>query len=168
MPDVAALIVAMFELQHEPVFTAVRPYGDTSSFTDEEHNAMHSTRAKSDISYPHSFLLAPVHLDPTDDQSKIVGSAGFGFAWDFALRFLLPDNVEGIIAQIQNSCNQSSLYELSGIDAFYLGDNATKDAKYDDMMVARDLSPSENPKYTTTPGHCRYTIVCYYTWLYIL
>jgi hypothetical protein len=159
LPDFAALNEAMFALQNEPVYTAVRPYADNSALTEEEHNAMHSTRARSDISYPHSFFQAPIHEIPSDDKSKIVGATGFGFAWDFALRFLLPENVEGIIAEIQNSCNQSSLYELIGVDAFYLGDNATKDSKYDDMAVARDLSFSKNPNFTTTPGHCRYTIV---------
>jgi hypothetical protein len=158
-PDIALVNGAMLALQNEPVYSGARPYIDDVGFTKEEHSAMHSTRSKSDISYPHSFLQAPIHEDPTDDQSRIVAAAGLGFAWDYALRFLLPDNVEGIIAQIQNSCNQSSLYELSGFDAFYLGDNATKDSKYDYMMVARDLSSSEKPTYTTTTGHCQYTIV---------
>ena len=167
LPDFAALNEAMFALQNEPFYTAVRPYADSSALTEEEQNAMHSTRAKSDISYPHSFFQAPIHENPSDDQSKIVGATGFGFAWDFALRFLLPDNVEGIIAQIQNSCNQSDLYELIGFDAFYLGENATKDSNYDDMVVVRDLSFSTNPKYTTTPGHCRYTIVRIYFIIFI-
>jgi hypothetical protein len=165
-PEIATLNEAMFEMQNEPVYSNERPYVDTDDFTEEEHNAMHSNRPNSDINYPHTFIQAPIHIDPSDDQSKIVGATGLGFAWDYALRYLLPDNVEGIIAQIQNSCNQSSLYELSGFDAFYLGINATKDSKYDDMMVARDLSSSSNPNYNSTSGHCRYTIVRGFIFIY--
>ena len=80
---------------------------------------MHSTRLNSEVSYPHSFFQVPIHENPHDSESKIVAIAGGGFAWDFALRFLLPDNVEGIIVEIQNSCNQTSLYELIGYDAFF-------------------------------------------------
>lgn len=149
----------MFEMKNETVYSPFRPYADSSSFTNDEHNAMHSTRLNSDISYPHSFLNSPIHEIPNDYESKIVGVTGGGFAWDFALRFLLPNNVEGIIVEIRNSCNQSSLYELVGHDAFYLGDNATKDSKYDNMEVVRDLSYGTHPNFTTTPGHCRYSIV---------
>ena len=39
--------------------------------------------------------------NPHDSEYKIVAIAG-GFAWDVALRFLLPANVEGIIVEIQN------------------------------------------------------------------
>ena len=149
----------MVVLKNQTLYTPVRPYAESDSFTKEEHNAFHSTRPNSDISYPHSFTSCPIHEIPNDYESKIVGTAGTGFAWDFALRFLLPDNVEGIIVEILNSCNQSSLYELHGIDAFYLGENATRDPKYDHMAVARDLFASTHPDYTTTPGHCYYTIV---------
>ena len=149
----------MVVLKNQTLYTPVRPYAESDSFTKEEHNAFHSTRPNSDISYPHSFTSCPIHEIPNDYESKIVGTAGTGFAWDYALRFLLPDNVEGIIVEIRNSCNQSSLYELQGIDAFYLGENATKDPRYDNMAVARDLFASTHPDYTTTPGHCYYTIV---------
>jgi hypothetical protein len=159
LPDFEAMSKAMLELKTETVYSPVRPYAESDAFTKEEHNAMHSNRPNSDSSYPHSFVNTPVHEIPNDSESKIVGITGAGFAWDFALRFLLPNNVEGIIVEIQNSCNQSNLYELVGYDAFYLGDNATKDSKYDDMVVIRDLFPTTHPNYTTTPGNCRYTIV---------
>lgn len=61
--------------------------------------------------------------------------------------------------EIFNSCNQSFLYELHGYDAFYLGPNATRDPKYDHMAVVRELFANTHPGYTTTPGHCYYTIV---------
>jgi hypothetical protein len=162
LPDFVELVTAMFELKNEIVYTRVRPYAESFSITEEEHNALHSTRLNSNISYPHSFVMVPVYENPTDDQSKIVASVGTGFAWDYALRHLLPDNVQGIIVEIQNSCSQTSLYELDGHDAFYLGDNSTKESKYDDMEVIRNLYFSNHPNFTKTTGHCRYTIVCKY------
>ena len=159
LPDFALMSKAMYALKNQTIYSPIRPYAESDAYTKEEHNALHSTRPNSDSSYPHSFINSPIHEIPNDYNSKIVGVTGAGFAWDFALRFLLPDNVEGIIVEILNSCNQSSLYELHGIDAFYLGENATKDSKYENMAVARDLFASTHPDYTTTPGHCYYTIV---------
>ena len=150
---------AIYELKNETILTAVRPVTQSSSNTVSEHNAMHSSRPNSDIKYPHSYIGTPVHKITNDTQSKIVAHVGGLFAWDFALRFLLPTNVNGIIAELRNSCNQSSLYALVGHDAFYLGDNATRESKYDDMEVVRDLSLGSHPNFTTTSGHCRYTIV---------
>ena len=150
-----AMNTALLELKNETVFTPVRPYAESSALTNEEHNAMHSSRPNSDVSYPHSFMNTPIHEIPNDYESKIVGTTGGGFA----LRYLLPNNVEGIMVEIQNSCNQTSLYELIGYDAFYLGENATKESKYDNMEVVRDLSLHTHPNFTTTPGHCQYSIV---------
>jgi hypothetical protein len=120
---------------------------------------MHSSRLNSDVNYPHSYISTPVHEIPGNSDSKIVGNLGGLFAWDYALRFLLPDNVAGIMVELRNTCNQTGLYALAGRDAFYLGDNATKETTYDNMEVVRDLSFSTHPNFTTTPGHCQYTMV---------
>ena len=158
-PDVVEMVMAALALKNQSVASPFQVFVDSGLLTEAEHNAMHSSRSKSDGSFPHSFLVTPVHQIPNDPASKIVSYISGGFAWDFALRFLLPDNVEGIIVQIKNSCNQSSLYELVGYDAFYLGENATKESKYDSMEVVRDLSFGSHENFTATPGHCRYAIV---------
>ena len=150
---------AVFALKNESVFTASFPYAKSTSTTDDEHNAMHSSRLNSDISYPHSLMSTPVHEVPGDSESKIVARISGSFAWDYTLRFLLPNNVNGIVVELRNTCNQSSLYSLVGEDAFYLGDNATKESKYDHMEVVRDLSLGTHPNISTTPGHCQYSIV---------
>lgn len=120
---------------------------------------MHSTRPNSNISFPHSFLYCPIHEIPNDYNSRIVAYVYGGFSWDFALRFLLPDIVEGIVVEIRNTCNQSGMFELSGHNAYYLGTNAPREHKYDSMEIVRDLTISTHPNFTTTPGHCRYTVV---------
>jgi hypothetical protein len=157
--NVFAVINAMMELKNESVITDVGTYSDTGALTDEEHNAMHSTIPNSDVTFPHSFMFTPIHKVPGDYNSKIVAYVGGGFAWDFALRFVLPDNIEGIVVEIRNSWNQFYAFELMGHDAFYLGNNATHEPKYESMEVIRDLSPSTHPNITTVTGNCRYTLV---------
>jgi hypothetical protein len=153
------LINALIALKNESVTSDLDNYGGTGILTEQEHNAMHSALPNSDSSFPHSFLFAPVYKIPGDQESKIVAYIGGGFAWDFALRFLLPDNIQGLVVELRNSCNQSSIYELMGHDAFYLGKNATHEPMYNEMEVVRDLSPSTHPNFATTPGHCRYSMV---------
>ena len=155
----AGIVKAILELKNESVFTAVLPYSKSTSTTEQEHNAMHSTRVNSDISYPHSLMSTPVYEIPNDSTSKIVARMSGSFAWDYTLRNLLPNNVDGIMVELRNTCNQTSLFSLVGHDAFYLGVNATKESAYDYMEVARDLSLSTHPNFTTTPGHCRYSLV---------
>ena len=158
-PDSYKNNAALLALKNETIASSVRPYVNTGGFTKQEHDALHSTRKNSDSSFPHSILNAPVHETPGDTESKIVAYIFGGFSWDYALRNLLPDNVEGIIVEISNSCNQTSLYEVVGHDTYYLGENATHESKYDNMEVVRELSISTHPNFTSTPGHCRYTIV---------
>ena len=161
---------AIFALKNETLFTSIQPYIPDVIRTEAEHNQMHSSRLNSDIDYPHSALTTPVHEIPNNADSKMVGILVGIFAWDYALRFLLPNNVAGIMVELRNTCNQTSLYALSGHDAFYLGDNATKETTYDNMEVVRDLSVSTHPNFTTTPGHCRYSIVgkqCYYRTIFL-
>ena len=147
--------MATLELKNETVFTSVQPYSGNGR-TEEEHDIMHSSRLNSDVNYPHSYISTPMHEIPNDTDSKIVGNLGGLFAWDYALRNLLPNTVDGIKVEIRNTCNQSNMYALVGYDAFYLGENATKESKYSSMEIVRDLSIGTHPNFTATPGHCRY------------
>ena len=77
-----------------------------SGIDEEEHNAMHSLREgdKSVFGFPHSIIGIAVRKDPNDDSSEIVAAHGASFAWDTALRNLLPENVRGIQVVLHNSC----------------------------------------------------------------
>jgi hypothetical protein len=150
---------AMLALKNESITTGIVPYGGSGVMTNEEHNATHSALPNSEVSFPHSVLFTPVHQIPGDSDSKVVAFISGGFAWDFALRYVLPDNIEGIVVEIRNSCNQSGTYELMGHNAIFLGEHFSHDPKFDNMEVVRDLSPSTHPNFATIPGHCRYTMV---------
>ena len=90
---------AIYDLKNETVFTSIQPYTPDATRTEVEHDQMHSSRPNSDVNYPHSYISTPVHEIPDDTNSKLVGNLGGLFAWDYALRFLLPDNVAGIIGK---------------------------------------------------------------------
>jgi hypothetical protein len=159
LPDFISMILAMLELKNETVFCGVRPYAGDAAYDMEEHSAFHSTLKNSNISYPHSFVGHPIHMIPGDYNSEIVADLGGGFAWDYALRNLIPEGVVGIIVEIDNSCNQSFTYQISGPDAFFIGDGGQHEKKYENMKVIRSLSLHTHPNFTTTPGHCYYSMV---------
>lgn len=129
------------------------------AMTYEEHTAKHSTLKDSTPEHPHNFVQYPMHKDPTDYNSDIVGMIGVGVALDAALLNLLPQGVEGIICVIKNNMNQTFTYEITGKDAIYLGDEDMHEAQYDPMEFQVDLALHTNPAYPSTPGHCQYRMV---------
>jgi hypothetical protein len=161
VPGIQATQHAVETLKYESVVSIVQGFIEGDVLTKEEHAALHSSLPHSNVSYPHSFLVHPVHQHPADYESKFVASVVGAFAWDVSLRNLLPENVNGILIEVRNTCNQTCLYEISGKDAFYLGENAVRETTYDHMEIVRDLSFHTNPNFTSTPGHCQYKIVSY-------
>jgi hypothetical protein len=159
LPDFQSRNEALVKLKNETLFTPVRPYSGNTAYKQEEHDALHSKLKNSNTSFPHSFVAQPVHITPGDYNSEMVAYVGGGFAWDFALRNLLPVGVDGIIVELQNSCNQSFTYEIEGPDAYFSGDGELHEPKYNGMKVVRSLSFETHPDFKKTPGHCYYYMV---------
>jgi hypothetical protein len=159
-PDFLPTFIAANILKNESLTTGVGSYRTDSAFAKYDHDALHSQINGSEVTFPHSFIIHPVPKIPGDVNSEIVAYVLGGFAWDFALRFLLPDGVDGIIAEIENNWGQKFSYRISGHDAFFIGDGAKHETKYDHMKVSRSLlPPNTHPNLTSTPGHCYYSIV---------
>jgi hypothetical protein len=160
-PNFDALFRAVIELKNETLVSLVRPYtGVPAALTQEEHEAMHSKLTEdSQTDHPHSFVYTPIHKVVGDYNSEIVAIVGCGAAWDASLRNLLPEGVEGILSVIRNSCNQTYTYEISGRDAFYLGEGDQHEEKYGHKEVVVDLALHTHPNFTSTPGHCKYSMV---------
>ena len=158
-PDFYAGNVAAIILKNETLISGVRPYSSDTAFNKGEHDALHSQFDGSETTFPHSFINRPVHRIPGNYDSEIVATVGGGFAWDFALRNLLPVGVDGILVEIHNNCNQTYSYLIKGPDAYYIGEGAKHENKYDDLKVIRSLSLHTHPNFTTTPGHCYFSIV---------
>ena len=127
--------------------------------TQAEHEGMHSKLENSNYENPHSFFATPLLRNISDSDSDIVAYVGGAMAWDVALLNLLPENVVGIHAVIKNNCNQTFTYEIRGKDAIYQGDSDLHEDIYDTQTVIADLALHTNPDFTTTPGHCMYSMV---------
>lgn len=150
----------MKEMQYETSFTVIMPYQSIHLvLSKEDHDALHSKLLDSTTEHPHCLAYHPIHEDPTDPTSEIVGLVNSGIALDASLLHLLPRGVEGIIAVIKNNMNQSVTYEIIGPDAVYLGEGDLHEAIYNDMRYDVDLALHTNPDYLTTPGNVLYHMV---------
>lgn len=153
-------INAMLDLKNETVLTPVRSYISTGvSQTKEEHERLHSELPESSSSHPHSLLFRPIHERVHDYESPIVGLVAAGFAWDASLRNLVPEGINGIVAVVRNSCNQEYTYQINGPDAIFQGAGDFHDPGYDAFEVVADLALHTHPDFSSTPGHCLYSMV---------
>ena len=66
------------------------------------------------------------------------------------------------IAHSTDVAMPSSL-SVNGEDAIYLGDGDLHDSKYNYLEVTVDLSMHTHPNFTSTPGHCQYSMHVYPT-----
>jgi hypothetical protein len=159
VPGLPALLAAVNELQNETVISNFAPYPPGTAFAKFYHDGLHSQINGSDVSFPHSIVHHPIHSIPGNFNSDVVAYAIGGVAWDFALRFLLPEGVDGIIVEVENNYNRSVSYRLSGQDAFFLGDGAKHETKYEQMKVMRSLLSPNTRSNTIQYKVCQYTIV---------
>jgi len=152
-----ALMDAVRELRYETLVTAIKPF---NALPASEHQNFHTD---SEAENPHSFMYTPVYERVQDPTSSIVATVTSSVAWDASMQDLLPDNVNGILCVVRNNCNQSFTYEVRGHDAFYLGDGDHHDSEFSHLEVELDLALHTHPNFTSTPGHCMYTMHIYPT-----
>ncbi|CAB9505736.1 Receptor-type guanylate cyclase gcy [Seminavis robusta] len=161
--SVEATVGALDHLQYETVFTGSSKRGSTATdgILGEEVHATYHSQINGSSATPHGYGLHPVHQDPLDPNSKIVGMVSAAFAFDAALRNLIPDGVQGIICVITSNMAANFSYVVDGQNAFFLGMEDHHESKYDDYEVHVDLALHTNPEYTTTPGHSQYQMYIY-------
>ena len=141
-------------LRNETLVTSIKPF---NALPAEEHQNFHTDSEAYD--HPHSFMYHPVYEKIKDSSSNIVATLTSSVAWDASMRNLLPETVKGIRCVVKNNCDQSFTYEVVGPKANYVGLGDLHDTKYDNMEATVDLSLHTHPNFTTTPGHCQYTMV---------
>ena len=156
------LFASLLYLKNQTLLSNLNPYIEGDQAEKEHHAAFHDQVPGSDVSFPHSFLFHPVHERVEDPQSDIVAVVLSPVAWDAALRRLLPNEVEGILAVARNNCGQQITYEIVGEDAFFVGWEDLHDSKYNEYEYIVSLSFGDHPEYYTTPGHCAYSLVSYF------
>lgn len=149
------LVESTLTLGNETLVSSVKPF---QALPQEEHAQFHLQDPKG-IDYPHSFFWYPVHEIPKDNTSPIVATLTLAHAWDVSMRKLLPETVRGIYAVLKNNCDQTFTFMIDGHDVLYIGDDDYHDPLYDDYELRENLTPHTHPNYTTSPGHCIYSLV---------
>ncbi|CAB9515790.1 Receptor-type guanylate cyclase gcy [Seminavis robusta] len=164
LKNVAPSIEAMEYLQYETVFTGSSG-GDTTPdrILGADVHATYHSQINGTSKTPHGYALQPVHQDPLDQNSNIVGMVTAAMAFDAALRNLLPDGVHGITCVVTSIAAVNFTYEVDGQNAYYLGLDDLHETKYDDYGIQVDLALHTNPEYTTIPGHSQYQMHIYPT-----
>lgn len=173
---------AMLALQYETVFSVALPLSEYNELimSPEEHEIRHRhehdeehephihfgedhTENSTTAYLPHVMAYHPIHRNPVDQTSDIVGSLATGVALNAALVDLLPDGVNGIVCVMMNNMDQAYTYEIRGRDAVYLGEGDLHDTfyEYEKMQVTVDMALHSNPNYTLTPGNTQYKMHIY-------
>ncbi|CAB9499730.1 Receptor-type guanylate cyclase gcy [Seminavis robusta] len=148
---------ALLELKYETLVSRIRPFGAVPA---EEHKNFHTD---SEADNPHSFMYTPIWREVHNPDSGIVGTLSSSVAWDASMQDLLPETVTGILSVVRNDCGQVFTYKVSGKEAYYLGPEDHHDPKFDDLAIIVELGWHTHPDFTTTPGHCQYTMFVYPT-----
>ncbi|CAB9515791.1 Receptor-type guanylate cyclase gcy [Seminavis robusta] len=161
--NVEPAVEALEHLQYETVFTGSSSSGSRASdgILGAEVHATYHSQFNGTTKTPHGYVLHPVHQDPLDQSSSIVGMISAGFAFDASLRNLIPDGVQGITCVVTSNMAANFSYVVDGQNAFFLGMEDHHESKYDEYAVQMDLALHTNPKFTTTPGHAQYQMHIY-------
>jgi hypothetical protein len=91
-----------------------------STLKPSDHAAYHAQfLVSSDVELspfdrPHAFFFEPVHREPFNDASEIVGLISALLPWDRYFANLLPIGVKGITGVLENTCGQSFTYFIDG------------------------------------------------------
>ena len=103
---------------------------------------------KTDIS-PESFFAIPVmdtlSSSPPSGENGIVAVVTTFVAWREYFKGLLPDEVIGVVAVVENTCGEDGegqifSFDLSGPNVTYLGGMDTHDWVYDDLEITVNLT----------------------------
>ncbi|CAB9505738.1 Guanylate cyclase [Seminavis robusta] len=135
--NVEPAVEALEHLQYETVFTGSSSSGSRASdgILGAEVHATYHSQFNGTTKTPHGYVLHPVHQDPLDQSSSIVGMISAGFAFDASLRNLIPDGVQGITCVVTSNMAANFSYVVDGQNAFFLGMEDHHESKYDEYAV---------------------------------
>eukprot|EP00934_Nitzschia_sp_Nitz4_P001533 Nitzschia sp. Nitz4//scaffold197_size40390//3052//7063//NITZ4_007510-RA/size40390-snap-gene-0.43-mRNA-1//1//CDS//3329540463//1533//frame0 len=142
----------------------------STKVTEADHIAFHEQflivpedeEGKNPSITPHSLLLQPLYEIANDYDSDIVGIIYGNVPWDPHVTDLLPDGVNGIVAVLYNSCNQSYSYELNGNTPTYLGVGNWADKRYHYLQRTIPFLSPESGSFNETSSLDQGISACYY------
>ena len=114
-------------------------------------------------SHPRSYVVQPV-------MSNFVNNTLVGFMiavleWDAYFVSVLPEDTNGIVVSVKDTCGSSFTYIINGREAVYLGEGDLHDPAYNDInqtySFAQEATLSDAQTADTTGPFCDYTMTVY-------
>jgi class 3 adenylate cyclase len=88
---------------------------------------------------PISAFYYPV-FDENSDNGSLVGILASEIVWTHFFENLLPNDINGVICVIENSCRQIFTYRIDGAQATFLGSGDLHDSAFDYLVESRGVS----------------------------
>jgi hypothetical protein len=113
---------------------------------------------------PVSDLYYPIYDSFNTTSRKLVAVFDTLVYWQVYFVDVLPQNANGIIAVLENTCGQSFTYAMDGPEAAFLGRGDLHDPKYSDYEVSTGLGAFLGAKDSNLLGnghHCSYNVKVY-------
>lgn len=104
-------IVGKVKLSMDDLF---KHFFDPQDFSKVAHGDFHISSSDVLYNHPHSNHIQPVFAHLNDRKSDIVGIIISVITWDYFLSDLLHEDVSGVLAVLENTCDQAYTYELHG------------------------------------------------------
>ena len=82
---------------------------------------------------PISAFYYPVYTDYSPN-ARLAGTITTLLNWDTFFTDILPQNVDGLIAVLRNTCDQIYTFAINGPDVVFLGEGDLHDTDFDNMM----------------------------------
>ena len=109
---------------------------------------------------PLSYYYLPIFESAVRD-SPLVGVLQAFVYWNKYFEDLLPETAKGIIAVLDNTCEQSFTFSIYGRRASFLGNGDLHDSKYDDMEVSTEYGVFLKRSPLVDMGGCFYRVRVY-------
>lgn len=124
-----------------------------------------------DVNAPISGFYYPIidGMDMYDPTANLVGATATLVYWDTYFANILPQNANGIIAVLSNTCNQTVTFQIDGPTVTVLGQGDLHDTKYDDFRQDVSFSSTINERsasrsylgFPLDEEGCQYTLSVY-------
>ena len=119
--DVNKAVIDMFNYRDVMVGTGkvsmddlLKHFFDPDDFSKYVHTDSARTTDVPVYEHPHSTHIQPVFKLLNDRESEMVGFLLSVITWDHFMKDLLHDDVSGVMAVLENTCDQAYTYELHG------------------------------------------------------
>ena len=109
---------------------------------------------------PLSYYYIPI-MESEESSAPIVGVLQAFIYWKNYLDDLLPENAVGVVAVLDNTCNQSFTFGIDGTHSSFLRNGDLHVTKYDDMEVATDYGVFLKRDPLREMGGCFYRVRVY-------